>query len=96
MKKNNQKREELRKEYNELVKAVEELLGKPTEQPKETIPSVEDWSRDVESTAKALEGVDNNLLPEIIGEEGYLAKNGAPFMGGAEPALHKNIQEGKD
>ena len=34
----------------ELVKAVEELIGKP----KETTPNVEDWSRDVESTAKAL------------------------------------------
>ena len=33
------------------------LLGKPTEQQKtETTPNVEDWSRDVESTAKALEG----------------------------------------
>jgi len=32
---------------------------------------------------------------EIIDEETYLAKNKAPFMGGAEPALHKNIQEGR-
>ena len=37
----------------ELVKAVEELLGKP----KAVTPNVEDWSRDVESTAKALEGM---------------------------------------
>ena len=35
-----------------LVKAVEDLLGKPTEQPKETTPNVEDWSRDVESKPK--------------------------------------------
>ena len=34
----------------ELVKAVEDLLGKP----KAVTPNVEDWSRDVESTAKAL------------------------------------------
>ena len=36
----------------ELVKAVEELLGKP----KAVTPNVEDWSKDVESTAKALDG----------------------------------------
>ena len=40
----------------ELVKAVEELIGKP----KETTPNVEDWSRDVESTNKALEGVEKS------------------------------------
>jgi hypothetical protein len=34
-------------------------------------------------------------VPEVITEEEYLSKNGAPFMGGAEPALHKNIQEGR-
>ena len=45
----------------ELVKAVEKLLGNPTEQQKtETTPNVEDWSRDVESTAKALEGKTEN------------------------------------
>ena len=32
----------------ELVKAVEELLGKPTEQPKETIPNVESKKADIE------------------------------------------------
>ena len=37
----------------ELVKAVEKLLGKP----KAVTPNVEEWSRDVESTAKALGGV---------------------------------------
>ena len=31
----------------ELVKAVEELLGKPTEQPKETIPNVESKKADI-------------------------------------------------
>ena len=36
----------------ELVKAVEDLLGKP----KAETPNVEDWSKDVESTEKALEG----------------------------------------
>ena len=35
----------------ELVKAVEELLGKP----KAVTPNVEDWSKDVDSTTKALE-----------------------------------------
>ena len=40
----------------ELVKAVEKLLGNPTEQQKtETTPNVEDWSKDVDSTTKALE-----------------------------------------
>ena len=42
----------------ELVKAVEDLLGKP----KAVTPNVEDWSKDVESTAKALESVDKNKL----------------------------------
>ena len=37
---------------SELVKAVEDLLGKP----KAETPNVEDWSRDVESTAKASKG----------------------------------------
>ena len=32
----------------ELVKAVEDLLGKPTEQPKETTPNVEDRKADIE------------------------------------------------
>ena len=36
-----------------LVAAVEDLLGKP----KAVTPHVEDWSIDVESTAKALEGL---------------------------------------
>ena len=35
----------------ELVKAVEDLLGKP----KAITPNVEDWSKDVDSTTKALE-----------------------------------------
>ena len=42
----------------ELVKAVEDLPGKP----KAVTPNVEDWSKDVESTAKALEGVDTKYL----------------------------------
>ena len=54
---------------HELVKAVEKLLGNPTEQQKtETTPNVEDWSRDVESTAKALEGsgekIERTLSPK--------------------------------
>ena len=58
----------------ELVAAVEGLLGKPTEQPKPTNKvkgvspnSNEDNSalRDVESTAKALDG-NKNILPNII------------------------------
>ena len=36
----------------ELVKAVEDLLGKP----KAETPNVEDWSKDVESTAKKILG----------------------------------------
>ena len=32
----------------ELVKAVEDLLGKPAEQPKETTPNVEDRKADIE------------------------------------------------
>jgi len=31
---------------------------------------------------------------EVLTEDEYLSKNGASFMGGSEPALHKNIQEG--
>ena len=45
----------------ELVKAVEDLLGKP----KAETPNVEDWSRDVESTAKALEGVDATFSADL-------------------------------
>ena len=51
----------------ELVKAVEKLLGNPTEQQKtETTPNVEDWSRDVESTAKALEGVEKSKGKAVV------------------------------
>ena len=47
----------------ELVKAVEKLLGNPTEQQKtETTPNVEDWSKDVESTAKALDSANGKEL----------------------------------
>ena len=48
----------------ELVKAVEDLLGKP----KETTPTPQtgkgegDWSRDVESTAKALDSANGKEL----------------------------------
>ena len=78
-------------------KAVEDLLGKQ----KESSPTPQtgkgegDWSRDVASTAKALDGVDNNLLPEIIGEEGYLAKNGAPFMGGGGASIAQKYSRRK-
>ena len=43
----------------ELRKMFDEILGK--QQPTESTPNVEDWSKDVESTAKALEGVDSNF-----------------------------------
>ena len=48
----------------ELVKAVEELIGKP----KEETPNVEDWSIDVESTAKALGDKTEGLLPKPTDE----------------------------
>ena len=54
----------------ELVKAVEDLLGKP----KAVTPNVEDWSKDVESTAKALEGkdvsdIDKNMQTYIMSKK---------------------------
>lgn len=60
----------------ELVKAVEELLGKP----KETSPTpnskgegTEDWSKDVESTAKALESKKEEELNKILPERERLS-----------------------
>ena len=49
----------------ELVISVEELIGKP----KEETPNIEDWSRDVESTAKALEGKSVSDLSKLVGIE---------------------------
>lgn len=41
---------------------------KTAEQPEET-PNVEDWSKDVESTAKALEGINDEQISNIIDDE---------------------------
>ena len=48
----------------ELVKAVEELLGKP----KAETPNVGDWSKDVESTAKALGGVQKANADKFVND----------------------------
>ena len=39
-----------------------------TGKPKAETPNVEDWSRDVESTAKALDGKTEGLLPKPTDE----------------------------
>ena len=39
--------------------------NKPRYKPKAVTPNVEDWSKDVESTAKALEGVDSNFTADL-------------------------------
>ena len=53
---------------SELVAAVEDLLGKQKESSPtpQTGKGTEDWSRDVESTAKALEGVE--LKPNEVSQ----------------------------
>ena len=48
----------------ELVKAVEDLLGKP----KAETPNVEDWSKDVESTAKKILG---SSVVDKLKKQGY-------------------------
>ena len=68
----------------ELVAAVEELLGKP----KAVTPNVEDWSKDVESTAKALEGVDETQL--ISGEDVW---NNATKAGSENNDFIENTEE---
>ena len=45
----------------ELVKAVEELLGKPTEQLKETIPNVETKKADIERRRQGLNGIEADI-----------------------------------
>ena len=44
----------------------DEILGK--QQPTESTPNVEDWSRDVESTAKALGGVQKENADKFVND----------------------------
>ena len=55
---------------------------------KETTPNVEDWSKDVESTAKALEGVDETQL--ISGEDVW---NNATKAGSENNDFIENMEE---
>ena len=52
------------KELTPKQKVVAQKILKAI-QKTETTPNVEDWSKDVESTAKALEGVDSNFTADL-------------------------------
>ena len=51
----------------ELVKAVEDLLGKPTEQPKETIPNVETKKADIERRIQEEKRLSNKQFISSVG-----------------------------
>ena len=60
----------------------------------ETTPNVEDWSKDVESTAKALEGVDKKNLPKVkVSNEDVIALRNAKTKEQIDAALLQASQE---
>ena len=72
----------------------DDILGKEAEPTPQTGKGTEDWSRGIESTAKALEGVDKKNLPKVkVSNEDVIALRNAKTKEQIDAALLQASQE---